>query len=279
MTKKPERSNEKTCFICGAGHSGSTLLGLILGSHSSCFYAGEANKSRFINKPSDGKKSGICKLCGPSCPIWSRVDPKGSIDLYEQLSRLTNKPIIIDSTKNTRWITEKIDILKKNSTEIYLIYIQRDGRAVINSRIRKYPDMDVIQLIKDWKNQIELTNKLFNESNGKKMKIHYEELATNPAKLAKETCNFLEINYKSNLEEYYRFTHHPLGGNTGTQSLITKVNQNLTYLQLNGHQRQYYVDHPLEIKLDLRWKKELLPAHEELFNSLAADLNKEFQWN
>ncbi|MEJ2251088.1 MAG: hypothetical protein P8Y97_15725 [Candidatus Lokiarchaeota archaeon] len=54
----------KVCFISGAPHSGSTLLGLILGSHSKSFYAGEANKTRFIgndkiNGPNEDK---ACKI-------------------------------------------------------------------------------------------------------------------------------------------------------------------------------------------------------------------------
>ena len=41
-------ANAAVCFVGGAGHSGSTLLGLVLGAHPSVFYAGEANKSRFL---------------------------------------------------------------------------------------------------------------------------------------------------------------------------------------------------------------------------------------
>ena len=53
-------------WIIGAGHSGSTLLGMMLGAHSSVFYAGEAKKSVFLGDPTKPKRKRECKLCGPS---------------------------------------------------------------------------------------------------------------------------------------------------------------------------------------------------------------------
>ncbi|NJL20821.1 MAG: sulfotransferase [Leptolyngbyaceae cyanobacterium SM1_3_5] len=46
------RISKKVCFIAGAGHSGSTLLGFILGSHSQGFYCGEAAKTRYLQDDS-----------------------------------------------------------------------------------------------------------------------------------------------------------------------------------------------------------------------------------
>lgn len=279
MSKVKERINKKVCLICGAGHSGSTLLGLILGSHESCFYAGEANKSQFLKDPDKEVKLRYCKLCGPNCPIWSHIEPQSEMDVYEQLSIITQKPIIIDSTKNLGWLTKQISLLSKSRARLYLIYIQRDGRAVINSRIRKYPNLDALKLIEDWKNQIQLTNDLFNTFMGKKIRIHYEELAMNPSLIIRELCRFLNIKFTPQMIDYYLFNHHPLGGNTGTQFLITRAKQNPSFLKLDTYHENYYADHSLRIKLDLRWKKELDPKIETLFNSIASNLNGEFEFD
>ena len=49
MAEKIERKNRVVVFVAGAGHSGSTLLGLALGAHPEIFYAGEANKSQLLS--------------------------------------------------------------------------------------------------------------------------------------------------------------------------------------------------------------------------------------
>lgn len=274
-----KRVNEKICFICGAGHSGSTLLGLILGSHSKCFYAGEANKTKYFNDPSKDIRFKSCKICGPNCNVWSNLKTDDENDVYEQLSIITKKPLIIDSTKNLEWLNEQINIVKKTNACLFLIYIQRDGRAVLNSRIRKYPDVAVSRHVNDWITHIELTNDLYEKFEGNKVRLHYEELAINPPNVIEKTCNFLRINYEPKMINYHQFEHHPLGGNTGTQYLVVKAHKTNSYLQLASQHKSYYADHPLEIRLDLRWKRELDPKAEALFNELAGDLNNDFKWD
>ena len=64
-----ERANRQVVWIGGAGHSGSTLLGLCLGSHPDMLYAGEAKKSALLGDPSKPLKKRACKLCGEApCP-------------------------------------------------------------------------------------------------------------------------------------------------------------------------------------------------------------------
>lgn len=56
--------------IFGAGHSGSTLLDMIIGSHKAAFSLGEI--SRF-NEYVNNKQRCTCGLCVTKCPIWSQV--------------------------------------------------------------------------------------------------------------------------------------------------------------------------------------------------------------
>jgi hypothetical protein len=278
---KIDKLNEKICFIAGAGHSGSTLLGLILGSNLECFYAGEANKIKFLGTSLGDEENRFCKICGKNCPIWTNLKFSDETNIYEYLSAKTNKPLIIDSTKKTSWIEQRIDQMSKTSSKIFLIYLIRDGRAVVNSRIRKYPNMEASQLIKDWIEQIKATNNLFEHFTGDKIKIHYERLAEEPEKIVKKLSNFLGISYNENMLRYYEFEHHPLGGNSGTQSLIAKAQKDSiknAYVKLSDRNQYYYENHPLEIKLDLRWKNEMSKDTLDLFQNMAGELNYEFMW-
>ncbi len=275
------RLNKKICFICGVGHSGSTLLGLILGSHSDCFYCGEAAKSRFLHNPNKPIKKRVCKICGFDCPVWGDLNLTDSLDLYEQVSSKTEKPIAIDSTKNLEWLEEQLTAIAPTTAQSFLIFLQRDGRAVLNSRARKYPDKDINELIESWRTQIQLTKELFQNFDRKKIKIRYEELATQPETVTRNLCDFLEIDYQPEMLHYYQQEHHPLGGNNGTQFLVTKAQRKKIkqpIVSLSEKNRYYYQEHSLGISLDLRWREELDPNSQRLFEEMAGQENEKLKW-
>lgn len=275
------RSSQKVVFICGAGHSGSTLLGMILGSHSQGFYTGEAFKTNYFHRSQTPIRKRMCKFCGLDCPVWSKLDPDKSLDIYTQLMAITHKPIIIDSTKRITWLQQKISQVIASNIHPYLIFIQRDGRAVVNSRIRKSPDQDIAEIITAWVHKITETESLFTTFPLPKIKIHYEELATQSARVISHLCDFLEITYEPSMVDYFRHEHHPLGGNSGTQSLVLKVqNKHFTspLIYKLGKQENYYQEHPPSIKLDLRWQTELSQETIVLFETIAGEVNQPYQW-
>jgi hypothetical protein len=49
-------------------------------------------------------------------------------------------------------------------------------------------------------------------------------------------------------------------------------------VELGERARSYYGEHPRAIVLDLRWKRELAPDALALFEELAGDLNRRFEW-
>ncbi|WP_138505996.1 sulfotransferase [Nostoc sp. PA-18-2419] len=273
-----QKINQKVCFICSANYSGSTLLGFILGSHQNCFYSGEFNKKD--TNYSIIKRS--CKFCGVNCPVWKDIIVTDCVDIYEQLSIKTQKTIVINSTKDISWVEEQIATLQKTSSRLYFIFLQRDGRAVINSRIGKYPQEDVKEVINTWKERISKIQELYHKFKGKKIKLHYENLATNTESVTRTLCDFLEIDYQPQMLQYYQHEHHPLGGNNGTQFLVAKAqNKDLQRLLLNIQEcnRDYYQNRGLEINLDLRWRQEIDPNVERLFEEMAGKENEEFKWN
>ncbi len=272
---------KKAVFICGAGHSGSTLLGLILGSHSDSFYCGEAKNTLFLGNKNKPITKRVCKICGVDCPVWGNFAIDESNLLYEQVSVKTQKTTIVDSTKDTTWIETQLKKLKNTEWQPFLIFLQRDGRAVINSWIRKKPEKDIKEQIIKWIIQIQDTNEMFKSFTYKKIKIRYEELATQPEAVIQRICDFLQVDYQPELLNFYEHNHHPLGGNNGTQFLIANAqNQqiNSRVLSLNKSRTNYYENHEFGIALDLRWQRELAPSIERLFEEMAGQENAEMKW-
>lgn len=271
----------KAMIICGAGHSGSTLLGLILGSHPSCVYVGEAKKVQFLDRKDAPTRKRVCKLCGSNCPVWSDFHWDRDNGLYEQISHATGASCVVDSTKNIGWINARLRELRDPDKEALLIFLVRDGRAVINSRLRKYPDKDPDILIQNWLDQLEETHALLNDHPGKQIIVRYEELATNPEKVVREICGVGQIAYHPEMLEFYRHEHHPLGGNNGTQFLVARAqydDPDQAFVRLGERSNQYYATHTTGITLDLRWKTEMKPEHLERFEELAGGINREMRW-
>ena len=60
----------RNIYVCSAGHSGSTLLDMLLGSHSRAESVGE-----LVHLPMDMKLNNACACGSPiqGCPVWSQV--------------------------------------------------------------------------------------------------------------------------------------------------------------------------------------------------------------
>jgi hypothetical protein len=262
------RVHRLTIGICGAGHSGSTLLGLVLGSHSQVFYPGEAEKTR----------KG-CKICGPSCGLWSRFAPEP--DLYEGMARLTGKPVIVDSSKPVRWIDARVAELDRLGVPHRLVFLARDGRAVVNSRVRKYGRESAEESIDQWMAQIRATEELITRRGEQNvLRLRYEELVAAPREHIERVCTFAGLAFEPAMMRYEEHEHHPLGGNTGTQSVVAR--KTLGHAGASGipeRSRDYYEDLDGGFRIDMRWKTELDDEVRKLFEARAGAINAPFCWD
>lgn len=271
------RANQTTIFIGGAGHSGSTLLGFLLGSRADTFYAGEAAKVRFLGDADKPLRKRSCKLCGLDCPVWSTFRPRAEPDLYEQLSRHVARPIVVDSAKGLDWLPAGIEAVQRGGGRAVLLFLTRDGRAVINSRVRKYPERDPAEEIARWRRSIEGTGAVFEAHTGPRLHVRYERLATEPEAVLREICDVVGIGYAPSMLRFAEHEHHVLGGNNGTQFQVARAQQRV----VDGppaRSRDYYADHPDGIQLDLRWRSELSAEVLELFERLAGSINQPLRW-
>jgi hypothetical protein len=266
----------KTALICGAGHSGSTLLGMLLGSHSRAFYMGEGAKVRYLGDKTKPLHKRACKICGEACSVWGDFHWDRSASLHHQVAAHVGRDIIIDSTKNDAWIAERTAETCAAGGDPYLILLLRDGRGVLNSRLRKYPERDPETLVRDWIAQMERSRSLYDGFNGPKIQVRYETLATRPEPVMRSLCDMLGIGYEDAMLHFHAAEHHPLGGNNGPQYMAARTrfqNPDEVFVKLNQDRRQYYETHDAGIRLDLRWKRELSAENLAIFDRLAGDVN------
>ena len=288
-------------FVMGTGHSGSTLLDLTIGSHSSAFSLGEL--SSLANKTSDlSTELDICRICQSDCEFWNhKVDLLilqsyfrngnksnwlaqqfygrfGGIqgNIYERLFDWTGATVLIDSSKEVFWIRRQLlPFWHWREMTPYLVYIRRDGRAVVNSYHRKYPDRNVEDIVQKWVKMIRNMEAFFNRfSADRRLQVSYESFCLEPEVNVRKICSLLEIPYERGMLEYWKHDHHVLQCNAGTRQLIYRYRELASQrLDVQTH------DQSPRIQLDMKWKHELGEKQLEIFERIAGLQNRSYAYD
>ncbi|MDY7008786.1 MAG: sulfotransferase [Cyanobacteriota bacterium] len=291
----------KILFVLGTPACGSTLLSLMLDSHPQCFTVGElSNLPRLYQN-----KKRICSICEDRCNFWDRqfsqkelqklsrglanvrISPAIPLKVdkffreivndeifrpYSVIAAKTPANILVDSTKTIYWISEMLQRKEiQKEFDIYLLHLVRDGRAVLNSYIRKRRNKNIEYLSNFWLNRV-TNNEIFFEkfSLGHKMLLRYEELATMPQEKLQEICNFLGIEYSMEMIPYWKYEHHIISGNSKTNSLANKYrNRKEDSQNLND----------FSVKINLNWRQKLREDTIQEFYAIIGDRNKPYEWN
>ena len=279
---------------------------MILDSHSRIRGLGELNQlGPIIDKAAAGSGA-LCSFCGPDCPLWSvRFDQtvlrryfsrKGILaaqrrslarrhrSIYAHFHAWTDEPVLTDSSKNLLWIERALrpDYVWRNMDPM-LIFLTRDGRAVVNARLRKHADLTARAAATEWADRIRLTDRLFSRfPRERALQISYELLAREPEATMASVCDFLGVDFEPRMLRYWENEHHVVRGN---QWLIEscrrhvrgggngeKAHQPKTWTgrgSENWHERE-----TPGIRFDERWREELSAENLAVFDSVAGDLNR-----
>lgn len=248
-------------YILGPGHCGSTLLNLCLDKHSSVIGVSEiiqlnrklpgwsgdeyVLQNNFWSKVNQEmqEKFGLA-ITQVSFELNSAQTSKESAIHKNKLAlrsilNVSDKNIISDASKNPN----RLDVLLGSKHfNVRVIYLVRDGRAVVHAYRRKYDSWFV-----GWRSLMRIDKAAIRlkEKYGSKnwLTIRYEDLATNPKKTLEEICTFSNINFEPIMLSPDTSKFNGIGGNR-----LRK--------------------HPIEnIKLDTAWKNEM-PRLVRTFTSL-----------
>jgi hypothetical protein len=302
-------AERKVVFILGSGHSGSTLLDLILGSHPDVFGLGElVNLARAVDAPVEDFPH-LCYVCDGRCPFWNdRADVdvlrryfsrRGLLSpltrglsrmrrsVYEHFFEWSGRPVLIDSSKGVSWIRQQLRPRCHwvGSMEPILLYIRRDGRAVVNSRLRKYPGKRLEDEVLHWKRNVVAMNDYYGRFPfPRKHSVRYEDLTARPEEVVEGLCGALGLRYEPAMLRYWEHEHHTTFGNTGTRSLIFRyraalagaetAGQHPDLQEVRGRHGAHYDSLGLGIRPDTRWQKELSEEQLAVFEALAGEVNR-----
>lgn len=308
---------KKVVFIMGTAHCGSSLLNLVLDSHTECIGLGEvSNLPDFYrkNKP-------ICTICQENCSFWNHYFSKAEMELltqgfaeqrihrhiplkiekavrgffksdrpfnpYSLIADKVNETVLIDSTKTVYWLKKKLSAreFKENLLEAYVIHLIRDGRAVMGSysRRKQYQGLTAQEFGQQfgeiWKERLTNENIFFNNFTGKKLRLRYEPFATQPEKTIKEICQWLDISFQPDMLNYKTHDHHPISGNSGTHASVKQYQNTSTNPSIQEQPVSNQKAVSSGIKLNVRWPQVLSPEQIAAFYQTTNNMNKAYEWS
>lgn len=232
-------------WINSGNFSGSTLAGLMLGSHSRSAFLGELHH-RY--KPRSSRKAALeCDRCQEQpCPVLNNL-PKDPRRLYSVLFQRTGRSILVDSSKKTSWTEQFLDIGAFRKCSVLLV---RDPRGYCFSRIQRRPDRPLEAWIRDWAN----TNRsifeflLLHRATMDFRVVTYYSLTGHVDATLDAMCGWLGIAHESSMAAYWLTEHHALAGN-GAVSFYSD--------SYSTPDPEFYREHHRQRFVDLRWQTAL----------------------
>ncbi len=255
--KDMKRPPIKLIYILGLGHSGTTLLDLVLDSHSQIVSAGEVYQFQYffypecspkeIQKKNQLKQRQFVCTCGVNvneCGFWSRVkeelsnnygiwqvDPRSDKQdkfvsenyvLMEAILKVSGKTFFCDNSKSLERLEK---LLKSDWFDISIIHLIRDGRGVAFSHTKKGEKIgfansqryNYYQVLKTWNNQNISIRKKY-ENNDNYILIRYEDFVDNPQACLVQILNKIGLSLDDNQININQFEHHQFAGNRETMS-------------------------------------------------------------
>ena len=281
-----DNTNLKVISVIGSGHCGSTLLDMILGSHSQIAGLGQAEKANF-----GGDKVCTCQRDLTKCTFWTavfdkckvarsgeyyrvvrgklaflfgtkeyRFRPKKSTPMNEEKYALIHKEllqkaadvagvnIVVDSTKNP----DRLELLMRQGVQYVVVHVVRDGRAVTWSHIKKYGKG--LPFMRKWAMSNIKVSLVCMRNNVQCIRIRYEDLAREPEKTIKRVLEVIGVPYEHSMLKFRSEEQHQASGNR---------------MRLSGSD---------EIREDVQWKAALPLKDKLVFNILYGWLNVYYRY-
>jgi hypothetical protein len=210
---------QRLVYIAGLGHSGTTLLDLLLGVHPQVVGLGELYH---VAHPSsrDAQFASYCS-CGhhaSTCPFWAALSPAlqnirtveaGYERILEHLRQWAGPDIVAVDSSAGMW---RILPYLKQHYELHLLLITRDFRSWMYSRTQRMRQPMAYFALRWWLENLKLRHNL-QRAGLRYMGIGYEELIFQPEYLLERICAYLQIDFHPDMVLPYRSGSHIISGN------------------------------------------------------------------
>jgi hypothetical protein len=235
-------------FVLSATRSGSTWLGLVLGSHTGAATLGEFFRPFLIS----GHVA--CRLCEANgrrdCVRLHGIETIAPDDAFTFAADRLQCGLLIDVSKRLDWCVRFLD---RPGVDPKLVHLVRHPCGFVSSEARRRAGSPE-ELLSIWQKENELIDAFTRASKAPSMLVCYDDLADQPDRHFPILCDFLGISWNAKSLQYWNFPHHGLGGN-GAASLYLRGRLVENYTTGDD---AFYQDLPSRaISADRRWQVQL----------------------
>jgi hypothetical protein len=229
MSQRSNGARVKLAYVMGAGHSGSTILGVTLGNCDGCFYAGEleewllaaerprwgaADRQAFWSAVGDRVKGAeelfgsLANRCLERSSSILRVDRwparrrlrssyrRVAEELILAVADVAGVECVIDTS---HFPLRARELRELDAVELYLIYLVRDPREVVASNTRELSPHEVAELrwrrlvmnANLWLTQLLSIGTFFSHPAERRIFVRHEQFLADPAAVTREILAML----------------------------------------------------------------------------------------
>jgi LPS sulfotransferase NodH len=194
-----DRLVQRPAFILCTLRSGSTLLRVLLDSHSQ-LHAPHEIHLRYVGvklnttwSKRSMKEMGLDEKALQYL-LWDRI-------LHRELAA-SGKRYVVDKTPNNVFIADRI---RECWPDARFVFLLRHPAAIARSRLAVRPEADPeknVDLIRRYCEHLEQARSTYDG-----VTVRYEDLTTDPAAVTRRVCDFLEVPWEAQMLDYGRFDH------------------------------------------------------------------------
>lgn len=234
----------KIVYIVGTGHSGSTLLDLLISSHESVSSVGEAKRFNPETAPTTSCSCSVKRVW--DCPYWLRVgeslqetsgiglrqlnlvsaDPAEFIEhnvaFYNAVQNVSGRNVIVDSSKNPSRLRSMLDA---GCFDVFPVHLIRRPHGVIYSNVKKKRNW--LRTAIGYSRNLASTREAL-RGHGYFV-VRYERLATDPRGLLEDLMPRIGLGFEPGQLEWAMRERHNCGGNRMRRSKTSEIRLDETW--------------------------------------------------
>ncbi|MEO3786671.1 sulfotransferase [Actinocorallia sp. B10E7] len=204
-------------FVLSSVRSGSTLLRVLLNTHSQIRAPHELHLRTLEVRPSREYTEGIMEALGLSRKelehlLWDRV-------LHHELER-SGKRIVVDKTPANALIWRRISSAWPQARYIFL---QRHPQSVVESVLNRRKGAEKDAVVKEIFNYVNGVEQARQRLNG--LAVRYEDLTADPEAQTRRICEYLGVEWEPSMLDYGTQDHGPIKPVFGDWSANIKSGQ------------------------------------------------------
>ncbi|WP_029897881.1 sulfotransferase family protein [Desulfohalovibrio reitneri] len=271
------QTKQPPVFVVGVHRSGTTLLNLMLDSHSQLWIPYESHfivrlhRKYVLNGQGDFespvfRRALVEEILGDHFVKDWEVDvtpDEVDVDACRDLSSAIDAVYSAHAAKagKTRWgdktpsYVYHADLLNELFPECKFIHLVRDGRDVARSVVRRHwgPD-DLVSALREWARKVEVCDKMLRMlPPGRRSTLRYEDLVEKPGDSLRGLCEFLDLPFEESMLQYQGRSAEKLGQRRSS-----------TYHSgLMGAPSKDFVQ---------QWKREMSPVDQSIAQEVAGEM-------